>query len=43
MELTNSLSRNIIMESIGYNSLWKAIIRPPRNIYEYKHLGPKKL
>ena len=28
------------MEISGYNSLWKAIIRPPRASYKYKDLGP---
>ena len=28
------------MEISGYDSLWKAIIRPPRASYQYKDLGP---
>jgi len=30
------------MEAIGYNNLWRAIIRPPRAEYDMDDLGPSK-
>lgn len=27
----------------GYSQLWKAIIRPPKDLYEIEDLGPKDL
>jgi hypothetical protein len=29
-------------EMIGYNNLWRAIVRPPRAEYELSDLGPEK-
>jgi len=29
------------MKGGSYSDLWKAIIRPPRHVYEYYELGPK--
>jgi alpha-beta hydrolase superfamily lysophospholipase len=29
------------MEAKGYSSLWKAIIRPPKDEYDMEDLGPK--
>lgn len=28
------------MEIKGYSALWKAIIRPPRLVYDIKDMGP---
>lgn len=28
------------MDKIGYSTLWKAVIRPPRCQYDIKDLGP---
>jgi hypothetical protein len=30
------------MDKLGYDSLWKAIIRPPKAEYEMEDMGPDK-